>query len=131
MLDVWVIARPDEVDTEADVTLEVGQDLQFIFTNEEDADGYKPDQHFDGHGPAVAQSGGPRVQGSRGPVVRWSGGPAAWWSQSPYLCWHFHGHAAENSTVSDEMEAIEVFKQFGADQRSGNVKEMVAARNLA
>ena len=49
MLDVWVKARPNEVDTEAAVTLEVGKDLLFIFTNEVDADGSKPDRHFDGH----------------------------------------------------------------------------------
>ena len=49
MLDVWVKARPNEVDTEAAVTLEVGQDLLFIFTTEVDADGSKPDRHFHGH----------------------------------------------------------------------------------
>ena len=73
MLDVWVIARPNEVDTEAAVTLEVGQNLLFIFTNEVDADGSKPDRHFD-------------------------------------------GHAAENSIAVDEIEAMEVFKQFGVSE---------------
>ena len=41
------------------------------------------------------------------------------------------GHAAKSSTIANEIEAMEVFKQFDMDQRSGNVKEMVAALNLA
>ena len=40
---------------------------------------------------------------------------------------HFNGRAAENSTVAEKIEAMEVFKQFVMDQWSGNVKEMVAA----
>ena len=35
------------MDTEADVTLDVGQDLPDILLNEIDSDGDKPDQHFD------------------------------------------------------------------------------------
>ena len=74
MLDVWDEAGPDELDTEADVTLYVGQDLPDVLMNEIDADGEKPDQHFD-------------------------------------------GRAAENSTVADEIEAMEVFKQFVTHDR--------------
>ena len=88
MLDIWDEARPDELDTEADATLDVGKNLPNILMNEIDADGDKPDQHFD-------------------------------------RC------AAENSTVADELEGLEVFKQFVMDQWSGNVEEMVAALNLA
>ena len=36
---------------------------------------------------------------------------------------HFNGRAAENSTVAEKIEAMEVFKQFVMDQWSGNVKE--------
>ena len=32
--------------------------------------------------------------------------------------------------MANEIEALEVFKQFDMDQRSGNVKEIVAAFNL-
>ena len=46
--DVWDEAGPDELDTEADVTLEVGQDFPDILMNEIDVDGDEPDQHFDG-----------------------------------------------------------------------------------
>ena len=48
MLGVWDEARPDKLDTETDATLDVGQDLPAILMNEIDADGGKPDQHFDG-----------------------------------------------------------------------------------
>ena len=44
---------------------------------------------------------------------------------------HFDGHAATNSKMANEIEPMEVLKQFVIDQRSGNVKEMVAALNLA
>ena len=44
---------------------------------------------------------------------------------------HCDGHAAKSSTKANEIVAMEVFKQFDMDQRSGNVKEMVAALNLA
>ena len=44
---------------------------------------------------------------------------------------HFDGHAATNSKMANEIEPMEVLKQFVVDQRSGNVKEMVAALNLA
>ena len=73
MLDVWVRAGPDDLDTEADATLDVGQDLPDILMNEIDAFGDKPDRYFD-------------------------------------------GRAAEKSTVADEIEAMEVFKQFVMDQ---------------
>ena len=33
--------------------------------------------------------------------------------------------------MADEIEAMAVFNQFGVDQGSGNVKVMVAARDLA
>ena len=33
--------------------------------------------------------------------------------------------------MANEIEALEVFKQFDMDQRSGNVKEIVADFNLA
>ena len=33
--------------------------------------------------------------------------------------------------MANWIEALEVFKQFDMDQRSGNVKEIVAAFNLA
>ena len=36
------------MDTEADVTLDVGQEFPDIFMNEIDVDGDEPDQHFDG-----------------------------------------------------------------------------------
>ena len=88
MLDVWDRAGPDDLDTEADATLDVGQDLPNILMNEIDAFGDKPDQYFD-------------------------------------------GDAAENSTVADEIEAMEVFKQFVLDQWSGFFKDMVATLNLA
>ena len=44
---------------------------------------------------------------------------------------HCDGRAAENSTVAEKIEAIEVFMQFVMDQCSGNVKEMVASLHLA
>ena len=43
----------------------------------------------------------------------------------------FDGHAAYSTTMANGIEALEVFKQFDMDQRSGNVKEIVAAFNLA
>ena len=33
--------------------------------------------------------------------------------------------------MADEIEAVAVFKQFGVDQGSGNVKVIIAARDLA
>ena len=48
VLDVWDEAWPDELDTDADVALDVGQDLSDILMNEVDAEGSKPDQQFDG-----------------------------------------------------------------------------------
>ena len=44
---------------------------------------------------------------------------------------HFDGHAATNSKMANEIERMEVLKQFVIDQRSANVKEMGAALNLA
>ena len=44
---------------------------------------------------------------------------------------HHDGHVAKSSAMANEIEAVEVFKQFDMDQRSGNVKEKVAAFNLA
>ena len=44
---------------------------------------------------------------------------------------HFDGHAAYSATMANGIEALEVFKQFDMDQRSGNFKEIVAAFNLA
>ena len=44
---------------------------------------------------------------------------------------HHDGHAAKSSAMANETEAMKVFKQFDMDQRSGNVKEKVAAFNLA
>ena len=43
VLDVWDDTGPDELDIEADVTLDVGQDLPYIIMNEIDADGNVPD----------------------------------------------------------------------------------------
>ena len=88
MFNVWDEARPDELETGADVAHYVGQDLPDILMNEKDADGDKPHQQLD-------------------------------------------GRAAENSTEADEVEAMEVFKQFVMYQWSDNVEEVVAAPNLA
>ena len=44
---------------------------------------------------------------------------------------NLEGRAADNSTVTDEIEAMEMFQQFGMDQWSGHVNDMVAALNLA
>ena len=44
---------------------------------------------------------------------------------------HFDGHTAYSTTMANEIDAMKVFKQFDMDQRSGNVKEKVAAFNLA
>ena len=44
---------------------------------------------------------------------------------------HFDGHATENFTVANEIEAMEVFKQIVRDQWSGSVTEMVADFNRA
>ena len=49
VLGVWDDAGTNELDTEADVTLDDGQDLPEILMNEIGADGVRPGQHFVGH----------------------------------------------------------------------------------
>ena len=48
VFDVWDETGADELDTEADATLDVGQDLPDILMNKVDAGGDTPDQHCDG-----------------------------------------------------------------------------------
>ena len=46
MLDVWDDAGTNELDTEADIALDDGQDLPVILMNEICADGDRLGQHF-------------------------------------------------------------------------------------
>ena len=49
MLNVWDEARPDELDTEADVNTRCWRGFApILFMNGSDAGGDEPDQHFDG-----------------------------------------------------------------------------------